>query len=77
MPLSTRSVSLPVSERQFSAPSSSNLVRSVEGDFSRLSEIESRSFWLDTIPLWDKAASAERRVRHQNASKGINQFDAF
>src|SRR6266516_1845725 len=27
------------------------LIRSVERDFSRLSEIESRSFWLDTIPL--------------------------
>jgi hypothetical protein len=53
------------------------LVRSVEGDFSRLSGIESRSFWLDTIPLWDKAASAERRVRHQNATKGINRFAAF
>jgi hypothetical protein len=53
------------------------LRRSVERDFSRLSGIESRSIWLDTIPLCDKAGSAARRVRHQNATKGINQFAAF
>jgi hypothetical protein len=55
------------------------LRRSVERDFSRLSGIESRSFWLDTIPLSrDKAQSTQRPrsvqfLARQNAER-VRQF---
>jgi hypothetical protein len=47
---STAVASAPISETDVHSPTSSNSVRSVERDFWGLSGIESRSFWLDTIP---------------------------
>jgi hypothetical protein len=54
MPLPTCSVSLPVSERPFSASLFShqfgNFIRSIELDLWRLSGMGKPLFWLDTIP---------------------------
>jgi hypothetical protein len=67
--LPTRSVSLPVSERPFSALSSAHpraichvQTNEISGGFL---ELESRLFWLDTIPLHKgKAASRAMSAQH-------------
>lgn len=67
--LPTRSVSLPVSERPFSALSSAHpraichvQTNEISGGFL---ELESRLFWLDTIPLHEgKAASRAMSAQH-------------
>jgi len=69
MPLPTCSVPLLVSERSFSALEFAhqcvNLERSIEQNLGRLSEMESRSFWLDTIPLHEcKAGSRAMSAQH-------------
>jgi len=54
---------------------------SVELDFTRLSGIESRSVWLDTIPLQDQGAQRQRAEStikmQQKASINLLAFSAF